>query len=293
MSETAEKTVHILLLDDHALFRESVGRLLAAEPGFDVAAHCGTIKEVLQILKQKSIDVVLLDLGHEINHRVIGFAVLIAVAHLGQLLCAGSLHELFDLLPQPRGGGRVAWTTQHALRPYGRKLASSVQVVPLLGQREPDSARGDRLSLVALRQGVADLLVPLLVAGRAPRPRGSVVGQRRAPRLGALLKPWHGLGAEVEDRVELADRDVARWARDCQARQRRREAGADQRVDLASFISHVFSDRLLPALIITFDLRAQVEFPETRCCSQFSLRAASLLSVSPVRPFCVLRYDRD
>jgi len=61
MPETAEKTVHILLLDDHALFRESVGRLLAAEPGFDVAAHCGTIREALQILRQKSIDVVLLD----------------------------------------------------------------------------------------------------------------------------------------------------------------------------------------------------------------------------------------
>ena len=61
MPETAEKIVHILLLDDHALFRESVGRLLAAEPGFHVAAHCGTIKEALQILKQKPIDVVLLD----------------------------------------------------------------------------------------------------------------------------------------------------------------------------------------------------------------------------------------
>ncbi|HVR25635.1 MAG TPA: response regulator transcription factor [Candidatus Polarisedimenticolia bacterium] len=61
MPETAEKTVHILLLDDHALFRESVGRLLAAEPGFHVAAHCGTIKEALQVLKQKPIDVVLLD----------------------------------------------------------------------------------------------------------------------------------------------------------------------------------------------------------------------------------------
>jgi len=59
--ETTDKTVHILLLDDHALFRESVGRLLAAEPGFDVAAHCGTIEEALHFLKQKSIDVVLLD----------------------------------------------------------------------------------------------------------------------------------------------------------------------------------------------------------------------------------------
>ena len=61
MPETAEKTVHILLLDDHALFRESLGRLLAAEPGFHVSAHCGTIKEALHVLKQKPIDVVLLD----------------------------------------------------------------------------------------------------------------------------------------------------------------------------------------------------------------------------------------
>ena len=61
MPETAQKIVHILLLDDHALFRESVSRLLAAEPGFDVAAHCGTIREALQILQQESIDVVLLD----------------------------------------------------------------------------------------------------------------------------------------------------------------------------------------------------------------------------------------
>jgi|SRR5271157_1299402 len=61
MSETAASTVHILLLDDHTLFRESAGRLLAAEPGFEVAAHCGTIAEALQILRRPAIDIVLLD----------------------------------------------------------------------------------------------------------------------------------------------------------------------------------------------------------------------------------------
>jgi DNA-binding NarL/FixJ family response regulator len=61
MRETAETTIRILLLDDHALFRESVGRLLAAEPGFEVAAPCGTIEEALKVLRQKPIDVVLLD----------------------------------------------------------------------------------------------------------------------------------------------------------------------------------------------------------------------------------------
>ena len=61
MPEAEGKTVRILLLDDHALFRESVGRLLAAEPGFEVIAHCGTIEEAMQVLQRKSIDLVLLD----------------------------------------------------------------------------------------------------------------------------------------------------------------------------------------------------------------------------------------
>ncbi len=61
MPRTEEQTVRILLLDDHALFRESVSRLLGAEPGFEVIAHCGTIVEALQILRHKSVDLVLLD----------------------------------------------------------------------------------------------------------------------------------------------------------------------------------------------------------------------------------------
>ncbi len=61
MPKTAEQTVHILLLDDHALFRESVSRLLSVEPGFEVVAHCGTVEEALQVLRRRQIDLVLLD----------------------------------------------------------------------------------------------------------------------------------------------------------------------------------------------------------------------------------------
>jgi two-component system, NarL family, nitrate/nitrite response regulator NarL len=61
MPEPLEKTVTILIVDDHALFRESVARLLATEPGFDVTAHCGSIEEALKILRQMSVDIVLLD----------------------------------------------------------------------------------------------------------------------------------------------------------------------------------------------------------------------------------------
>ncbi len=61
MPEPAQETVSILILDDHALFRESVARLLATEPGFEVAAHCGSIDEALEGLRQTHVDVVLLD----------------------------------------------------------------------------------------------------------------------------------------------------------------------------------------------------------------------------------------
>lgn len=53
--------VAILLVDDHALFRESVARLLAAEPGFQVVAHCESVDEAVQILRTTRVDIVLLD----------------------------------------------------------------------------------------------------------------------------------------------------------------------------------------------------------------------------------------
>jgi two-component system, NarL family, nitrate/nitrite response regulator NarL len=62
MAKTAVKNIRLLLLDDHALFRESVARLLRAEPGFEVIAACSSGTEALRIMKAREIDVVLLDL---------------------------------------------------------------------------------------------------------------------------------------------------------------------------------------------------------------------------------------
>lgn len=61
MPESVQDTISILIVDDHALFRESVARLLAAQPDFEVAAHCGSVDEALQTLRQTHIDIVLLD----------------------------------------------------------------------------------------------------------------------------------------------------------------------------------------------------------------------------------------
>ena len=63
MSKTDQKSIRLLLIDDHTLFRESVARLLQSEPGFEVVAHCASGTEALQIVKSSTeIDVVLLDL---------------------------------------------------------------------------------------------------------------------------------------------------------------------------------------------------------------------------------------
>lgn len=50
-----------MLLDDHALFRESLGRLLESEPGLEVVAQCRRIADALEVLETDPPDLVLLD----------------------------------------------------------------------------------------------------------------------------------------------------------------------------------------------------------------------------------------
>lgn len=68
--------LHILLVDDHALFRESVARALREEPDFEIE-HCGSIQEALEILREKPVDIVLLDydLGFERGSKFLPVAV--------------------------------------------------------------------------------------------------------------------------------------------------------------------------------------------------------------------------
>lgn len=64
------ETIRLLLLDDHVLFRESLSRLLASEPGFAMAGHCGTMAEALEMLAHTPVDVVLLDYDLGVEHGV-------------------------------------------------------------------------------------------------------------------------------------------------------------------------------------------------------------------------------
>lgn len=62
-----QQEIRILLIDDHTLFRESLSRLLSADPQFKIVGDCSSIAEAMKFLSHKAIDVILLDydLGEE------------------------------------------------------------------------------------------------------------------------------------------------------------------------------------------------------------------------------------
>jgi DNA-binding NarL/FixJ family response regulator len=57
------ESARLLLVDDHVLFRESLGRLLEAEPDFRVVGQCSRGAEALDILSREAADLILLDLS--------------------------------------------------------------------------------------------------------------------------------------------------------------------------------------------------------------------------------------
>jgi len=58
---STSRTIRLFLGDDHALFRDGLARLLAADPEFDLVGIEGTHQAALDALEQHDVDVVLLD----------------------------------------------------------------------------------------------------------------------------------------------------------------------------------------------------------------------------------------
>ena len=58
---TAAQTINLLLVDDHAMFREGLARVLEKEPGIKVVAQCGSSSEALAALGECGATMVLLD----------------------------------------------------------------------------------------------------------------------------------------------------------------------------------------------------------------------------------------
>lgn len=127
--ETAESLIKVILLDDHAMFREGLARLIEREPNMLVVAQCESVTSALAALKRSDASVVVLDvdLGREraldfiLEARKRGFAgkVLIVTAGISDLEAvqlvqagvSGILHKhqsadtLRDAIRQVASGG--------------------------------------------------------------------------------------------------------------------------------------------------------------------------------------------
>jgi DNA-binding NarL/FixJ family response regulator len=55
------KQIRVLIVDDHTLFRESLGRLLEADTECKIVGACASVEEALRIVAREQIDLVLLD----------------------------------------------------------------------------------------------------------------------------------------------------------------------------------------------------------------------------------------
>ena len=71
MNEEPVRKIRLLLIDDHALFREGLARLLTSEPDFEMATPCASVDEALRVLETTEVDLILLDydLGPETGTR--------------------------------------------------------------------------------------------------------------------------------------------------------------------------------------------------------------------------------
>src|SRR5476649_1381206 len=78
--------IRLLLVDDHVLFRESLSRLLASEPDFDVVGDCGTAQDACAMVERHAIDVILLDFDLGGPHSNSLIATLYQAGYAGKIL---------------------------------------------------------------------------------------------------------------------------------------------------------------------------------------------------------------
>jgi DNA-binding NarL/FixJ family response regulator len=166
--------VRILLVDDHAIFRESLFRLLAREPGLEVVGHCATVSEGREIIASTPVDLVLLDydLGaeagtdllkhlHETHSNVrvlmltagmMASATLMALENgaSGVILKHSGTHQLLEAIEKVARG--EAWWDPDVMR----SIASSAAAAPARWGKVRELTERQRLVLRGILDGLSN-----------------------------------------------------------------------------------------------------------------------------------------
>ena len=93
--------INLLLVDDHAMFREGLARVLEREPGFAVVGQAGSSAEALRLLDTCRADIVLLDVDLGPERAVDFLTVARRAGFQGQVLvvtAGASDHEAVQLV---------------------------------------------------------------------------------------------------------------------------------------------------------------------------------------------------
>ncbi len=90
--------IRLVLIDDHALFRESLGRFFASEPDMEVVGQCARISETLAILQQLPADVLLLDFNLGLERGTDLIAAVRAAGYTGKILMVTAVMDADECL---------------------------------------------------------------------------------------------------------------------------------------------------------------------------------------------------
>lgn len=197
---SAEPPIRLMIVDDSAVARAVLARMVSAQPGFEVASLAANAGEAIDALKSLHVDIVLLDLEMPGTHGLDALPQILRAGSGAQVLIVSSMAEAgaemtvralaagaADTLPKPGTGyfaGRFAEVLAERIRRIGRatrerQAYSAAAALPPLSLRDMPQAPLGCIALGASTGGLQPLTdflealprsvgVPILVTQHLP-----------------------------------------------------------------------------------------------------------------------------
>ena len=196
-----EKPIHLVLVDDQALYRASLGRFLASQPGFELSGECGTAAEALEILNSSPVDVVLsdLDLRTACGENLISAAR--SAGYEGRFLIVAAVADARELSTAIKRGASGVFLKTEALDRLVqaiRLVASGAvwvdqKAIQLLADRLADQPQPDRTSGNPLTDTEEKVLLGIL-GGLTNRKIGENLGTSESAVKGVVQQLFRKAG---------------------------------------------------------------------------------------------------
>lgn len=155
-SSSATRPIRLFLVDDHALFRDGLVRLLTSDPDFELLGAAGSAEAAAEPLKKLDVDVLLLDysLGEETAEAFVG--ALRERGFSGKILLVTAGLPDREALRMIRAGVAGIFHKQHATEDLRRSIREVFEGKVLIEEHylrklvqvasEEDETRGVRLT---------------------------------------------------------------------------------------------------------------------------------------------------